>query len=118
MPKTQQERSAKAAAKRKALGEEELRHRVRPGIKKMLAELMERHGIKEQAEAIQLLIMNAHRMGPIQSGLMLDVPRHEIEIGENVAQEIYESGRLESIKSDCRDDAIFISRDTKWRVCG
>lgn len=47
MPKTQQERSAKSAEKRKALSEEELRHRVRPGIKKMIVDLMEWNGISE-----------------------------------------------------------------------
>lgn len=92
MAKTQTERSAQAAAKRKALGEEELRHRVRPGIKKMLLELMEWNDIDEQAEAIQLLIMTAHKMGPMWSGLMLEVPRHEIEVSENVAREIYQAG--------------------------
>ena len=92
MAKTQQERSAKAAVKRKTLGEEELRHRVRPGIKKMLAELMEWNGIEEQAEAIQLLIMSAHKMGPAWSGLMVEIPAPHFEISENVAQELKQAG--------------------------
>lgn len=61
MAMTQKERSAKSAAKRAAAGEVELRHRVRPGIKAMLADLMEWHGIEEQSEAVQLLALNAHR---------------------------------------------------------
>lgn len=58
---TQKERSAKSAAKRAAAGEVELRHRVRPGIRSMLADLMEWHDIEEQSEAVQLLALNAHR---------------------------------------------------------
>ncbi|CAD5376757.1 conserved hypothetical protein [Pseudomonas sp. OF001] len=56
---SQKERSARAAAKREAAGEVELRHRVRPGIRAKLDELMRWHGIEEQAEAIQLLALNA-----------------------------------------------------------
>lgn len=100
MAKTQQERSAKAAEKRKALGEEELRHRVRPGIKKMLTELMEWHGIEEQAEAVQLLIMNAHKLGPAWSGLMVEIPAPQFEISENVAHEIYQAGRIEAARAE------------------
>lgn len=57
--KTNAERSAKTAAKRKAVGEIELRLRVRLGVIPMLHELMAWHGITEQAEAIQLLALNA-----------------------------------------------------------
>ncbi len=64
MAKSQQERSAAAAAKRQRLDETELRHRVRRGTRTMLENLMRWHGIEEQAEAIQLLIMHAHDLGP------------------------------------------------------
>lgn len=88
--KTATERSAKAAAKRARLGEEELRHRVRPGIKAKLADLMQWHGIEEQAEAVQLLILNAHAAGSAGSAPLLSVPRHEITISENVARKLAE----------------------------
>lgn len=55
----QKERSAKTAAKRAALGEVELRHRVRPGIRAMLADMMRWHDIEEISEAVQLLALNA-----------------------------------------------------------
>ena len=90
MPQSQQERDAKAEAKRKALGEEELRHRVRPGTKAKLAELMAWHGITEQAEAVQLLILNAHALGPEASATALAMPRHEIQISENVARTFHQ----------------------------
>ncbi|WP_375738033.1 hypothetical protein [Pseudomonas boanensis] len=92
MAKDQQQRDQAAAEKRKRLGEEELRHRVRPGTKQQLADLMAWHGIDEQAEAIQLLIMNTHALGPERSAPALSVPRHEITLSENVAHELYNEG--------------------------
>lgn len=98
--KTQAERSAKSAAKREAALEVELRHRVRPGIKAMLADLMDWHDIKEQAEAIQLLIMNAHAAGPAGSAPMLAMPRHDIRISENVARRLRDAGAAEAARLD------------------
>ncbi len=99
MPQSQQERDAKAEAKRKALGEEELRHRVRPGTKAKLAELMTWHGITEQAEAVQLLILNAHPLGPEGSAVALSLPRHEIHISGRVARDF----RIQSLAEARRD---------------
>lgn len=100
MAKTQQQRDQDATEKRKRLGEEELRHRVRPGTKQQLADLMEWHGITEQAEAIQLLIMNAHARGPEGSASVLSVPRHEITISENVARKLYAEGARKAQRLD------------------
>ncbi|MDI2589828.1 hypothetical protein POF45_00065 [Pseudomonas sp. 681] len=52
-------RSAKAALKRQAMKEVELRHTVRYGIKQMLGDLMHWNKISEMGEALQLLILNA-----------------------------------------------------------
>ncbi|MFJ2362513.1 hypothetical protein ACIPIN_02135 [Pseudomonas sp. NPDC087697] len=52
-------RSAKAALKRLAKQEVELRHKVRDGITQMLADLMRWNKIEEAGEALQLLILNA-----------------------------------------------------------
>lgn len=52
-------RSAKAALKRQAMKEVELRHTVRCGIKQMLSDLMCWNEISEIGEALQLLILNA-----------------------------------------------------------
>lgn len=52
-------RSAKAAQKRLAKQEVELRHKVRHGIAQMLADLMRWNEIEEAGEALQLLILNA-----------------------------------------------------------
>ena len=69
---SQKERSAKSAAKRAATSEIELRHRVRPGIRTKLADLMAWHGIEEQAEAIQLLILNATSVQLLPAATELD----------------------------------------------
>ena len=58
MAVTQEERTAKLAEKRQELGEQELRHTVPHGTRKMLEELMRWHEIKEVSEAVQLLVLN------------------------------------------------------------
>ncbi|MGQ7814619.1 hypothetical protein ACUTAH_02900 [Metapseudomonas furukawaii] len=103
MAASQQDRSAKSAAKRKEFDEKELRHRVRPGIHQKLADLMEWHGIEEQAEAIQLLIINAHALGRDESTTALSIPRHDFTLSENVAQELYNEGARQAAGMDRRD---------------
>ncbi|SED28607.1 hypothetical protein SAMN04490185_3179 [Pseudomonas frederiksbergensis] len=86
MAMTARERSALAAAKREIYAEKELRHRVRPGIEKMLADLMAWHQVGEQNEAIQNLILNAHALGPEGSTDAMRTPRHEITVSKRVAE--------------------------------
>lgn len=95
MPQPQQARSAKAAEKRKEWDEKELRHRVRPGIHAKLAQLMAWHGITEQADAVQRLILNAHALGPEGSADALALPRHEIHLSENVARRFIKESERE-----------------------
>lgn len=103
MTATQRQRSAKTAAKREALDERELRHRVRPGIRAKLAELMAWHDITEQSEAIQLLIMNAHAAGPEGSTAMLAAPRHVFEVSPSVARMLEQQGRQLAGRMDQAD---------------
>ena len=63
MAMTDQQRSAKAALKRAALSEEELRLRVPPNTRHALAELMEWAGITEQGEALTLMIHHVQDLG-------------------------------------------------------
>lgn len=100
MAMTQAERDAKAEAKREAVGEEELRHRVRPGTLAMLQDLMTWFGVKQKAEAVQLLIINAHALGPEGAAQLLAIPRHEITISESVAQKLHDKGRQEAAALD------------------
>lgn len=110
MAKTQQERDQATAEKRKRLGEEELRHRVRPGTKQQLADLMEWHGIEEQAEAIQLLIMNAHAQGPEGSAPALAIPRHEYMPSKNVERQFHALG-IRQARREEQEEA-----EEEWRT--
>lgn len=101
---TQKERSARAAAKRAARGEVELRHRVGQGIIAMLDDLMAWHDLQEKTETIQLLIMNAHAAGPEGSAPMLAVPRHDLGSLENVARKLYKAGAAEAARLDRAED--------------
>ncbi|SHM78662.1 hypothetical protein [Phytopseudomonas punonensis] len=105
MPQPQQARSAKTAAKRKEWDEKELRHRVRPGINAKLAELMAWHGITEQAEAVQLLILNAHALGPEASATALALPHHEIQLSESVARD-FRNQSLAEARRDPGDEIV------------
>ncbi|WP_430293021.1 hypothetical protein [Pseudomonas sp. B1-22] len=100
MAKSQKERSKATAEKRQRLQEVELRHRVRPGTRAMLDNLMRWHGIEEISEAVQLLIMNAHDLGPEGSAALLAVPRHEFQPSENVARQLREQGQREAERLD------------------
>lgn len=86
MAMTPRERSALAAAKRQIYAEKELRHRVRPGIQRMLDDLMSWNQVDEQNEAIQNLIINAHALGPKGSADAMRTPQHEITISKRVAE--------------------------------
>lgn len=101
----QKERSAKSARKRVALAEEELRLRVRPGTRQALADLMEWSGITEQGEAMTLMIHHLHAMGSVKCQPLLNPPRHDIEISQNVARE-FRSKSLLAIQKDPGDEII------------
>ena len=101
-PMTQQERSAKSAEKRKALNEEELRLRVRPGTKKALSELMEWAELEEQGEALTLMIHHLHALGKDGAIAFLTPPRHTYQISEKVARKL---------ERECRKESILIGLD-------
>lgn len=106
MAASQQDRSAKTAAKRKAAGEEELRLRVRPGTKQALAELMQWSGIEEQGEALTLMIHHLHALGPGGALPLLEVPRHEIVISQKVARKLELAYQRESLRIGCEDGLL------------
>ena len=100
MAKNTQERSKKSAEKAAKAGEEELRHKVRPGIRAMLADLMRWHGITVISEAIQNMIINLHALGPEGSAHALKSPRHTFEISENVARALMAQGERQATRMD------------------
>jgi hypothetical protein len=103
MAATQKDRSAKAAAKRKSRGEEEIRLHCLPGTRQALAELMAWSGIEEQGEAITLMIHHLHRLGPGGALPLLEPPRHEYAIPENVSRKLKLAFNRESLRI-CRDE--------------
>ena len=105
MAKSVQERSAKTARKRMANAEEELRLRVRPGTRQALADLMEWSGITEQGEAMTLMIYHLHALGSAKCQPLLNPPRHEIEISENVARD-FRNKSLLAIQKDPGDEIL------------
>lgn len=105
MAMTQQQRDEKAALKRKAVGEEELRLRVRPGTKQALAELMAWAEIEEQGEALTVMIHRLHELGPDRALPLLLVPRHEYRPSRNVARLFAEKSML-MIGKDPGDEII------------
>ncbi|NWC11907.1 hypothetical protein HX776_24275 [Pseudomonas agarici] len=102
MVAAQKERSAKTAAKRKSLGEQELRHRVRAGEKKMLAELMTWTEDTEQASVIAGCLRYLHSLGPAGASEALR-SRHKIEVHENVAAELYLLGQRKASRLDAEE---------------
>lgn len=103
MAKSTQERSANSAKKAAAAGEEELRNKVRPGTRAMLADLMRWNDITVISEAIQNMIINLHALGPEGSAHALKSPRHTFEITENVARDLYNLGARRAAKLDADD---------------
>ena len=88
MAKSNADRSAKAAAKRRERGEEQIRLHCLPGTRQALAELMTWSGIEEQGEAITLMIHHLHGLGPGGALPLLTPPRHEYVIPENVSRKL------------------------------
>ena len=105
MAKSNADRSAKAAAKRKERGEEEIRLHCLPGTRQALAELMVWSGIEEQGEAITLMIHHLHDLGPGGALPLLEPPRHEIKVSQIVSREFHRKSML-MIQQDPGDEIL------------
>lgn len=106
MAMTPAERSARARQRRAERGETILRLPTLAGTRHQLEELMRWHGIEEQAEAMTLLIHNAHALGKEASAALLAVPRHEYTPSENVARRIHEFNERAVSAPGVADDLI------------
>lgn len=103
MAKTQKDRDQGVAKRRKDAGEVELRHRVRPGILVVMAELMDWGEHTERTECLQTLLINVHALGRDQAAALLQPPRHEIQLSETVARRLYQEGVREAGRIDRQD---------------
>ncbi len=105
MAKSVQERSAKAAQKRLAVAEKELRHKVRPGIEQAMERIRLRGQVSIISEVLQIAIMKMDLMGDNELIEFLRYPRHEIVIDENVARE-FRNLSLAELKREPGDEII------------
>lgn len=105
MAKSVQERSAKAAQKRLAVAEKELRHKVRPGIEQAIDRICARGKTPIIGEVLQIAIMKMDLMADDELMAFLSYPRHEIVISENVAREFHNQS-LAELKRDPGDEAF------------
>lgn len=106
MAKSVQERSAKAAQKRLAVAEKELRHKVRPGIEQAMERIRLRGQVPIISEVLQIAIMKMDLMGDDELAAFLSYPRHEIVIRENVAREFHDKS-LRDLNKDPGDEFIY-----------
>ena len=100
-----QERSAKAAQKRLAVAEKELRHKVRPGIEQAMERIRLRGKVPIISEVMQIAIMKMDLMGDNELIEFLRYPRHEIVISENVAR-AFHSESLRELRNDPGDECF------------
>ncbi|UQS92479.1 hypothetical protein M5C90_15600 [Pseudomonas chlororaphis subsp. piscium] len=105
MAKSVQERSAKAAQKRLAVAEKELRHKVRPGIEQAMDRIRLRGKVPIISEVLQIAIMKMDLMTDDDLIAFLSYPRHEIVISENVAREFRDQS-LAELKRDPGDEIL------------
>lgn len=103
MAKSVQERSAKAAQKRLAVAEKDLRHKARPGIEKAMERIRLRGQVPIISEVLQIAIMKMDLMGDDELADFLSYPRHEIVISENVAR-LFEEESLKELRRDPDDE--------------
>ena len=101
MAKTVQERSAKAAKKRQAVAEKELRHKVRPGIEQAMERICVRGKTPIISEVLQIAIMKMDLMADDELAAFLSYPRHEIVINENVARKLKLAHDREALRICC-----------------
>lgn len=105
MAKSVQERSAKAAQKRLAVAEKELRHKVRPGIEQAMERIRVRGQVPIIGEVLQIAIMKMDLMTDDELIEFLRYPRHEIVISENVARDFHNQS-LAELRRDPGDESV------------
>jgi hypothetical protein len=104
MAATQQQRSAKSAAKRKERGTEDLRLRVCKGEKDWLLQLMEWTEDTEQGSVMAGCLRHVHSLGR-EGAIEALCLRHEIVISENVAREFHKKS-LQEIRKNSGDEIV------------
>lgn len=104
MAKTPQERNEKSALKKKAAGEKELRHKVRPGIQEALSRVKARAKMSVTSELIQLAIIKMDLMTDEELEDFTTYPRHKILLSEKVAEQFRGASVRQILSSPDQDE--------------
>ena len=81
-----------------------IRHYFRQGMRDRLTALTAELGEKKDRKTIWRLIAHAYSLGSEKSAVLFKIPRHKIEISENVARKLRQAGFAESLQMNAEDD--------------
>lgn len=106
MALSQKERDDRRRAKEARLGAEELRIKALSGEKRMVLDIMEWTEDGEQASVILSSLRYMHSLGPAGACKAMDSlrERHNFEVSETVAREIYDHGVRSVMNNPDRDE--------------
>lgn len=82
-----------------------IRHYFRQGMRNRLAMLTGDLGEMKDRATIWRLIAYAHSLGAERSCYLFEIPRHRIDITQNVARKLRQAGFAESLKMNAEDDS-------------
>ncbi|XKU40545.1 hypothetical protein BG51_23515 [Pseudomonas [fluorescens] ATCC 17400] len=81
-----------------------IRHYFRQGMRDRLAAATAELGETKDRNTIWRLIAHAHALGAEESAQMLEIKRHGIDIPQNVARKLRQTGFAESLQMNAEDD--------------
>ncbi|WP_025129950.1 hypothetical protein [Pseudomonas sp. PH1b] len=80
-----------------------IRHYFRQGVRDRLSAITAALGESKGRDAIWRLIAYAHSLGPDGSASLFEIPRHKIEVPQNVARKLRQAGFAESLQMNADD---------------
>ncbi|WP_339437077.1 hypothetical protein [Pseudomonas sp. EL_65y_Pfl1_R32] len=81
-----------------------IRHYFRQGMRDRLAALTAELGETKDRATIWRLIAHAHSLGAGKSALLFEIPRHVLDVSENVARKLRQAGFAESLQMNAEDE--------------
>lgn len=81
-----------------------IRHYFRQGVRDRLATITSALGESKDRNTIWRLIAYAHSLGPDGSASLFEIPRHKIEVPQNVARKLRQAGFAESLQMNAEED--------------
>ena len=83
---------------------ETIRHYFRQGMRDRLAELASGLGETKDARTIERVIAHAYSLSVDQCAAYFSIPRHALDVSENVARKLRQAGFAESLQMNAEDD--------------